>query len=102
MIALGEQHLHERAPQAVQFLGIALHLDTRTDRRRAGCHHAAADARRAHLAAAVRLEFGVVAEVRNVAARGERGLQHCLARLEGDLLAIQQESLPTVHSCFSR
>ena len=84
VVALDEQHLHQRAAQAVQFLAIAFHFQSRLGRHGAGGHGAAADFDGAQLATAVRLEFRVVAQVRDVTPGSQRRLHHRLSGFEGN------------------
>ncbi len=95
VIALHEQHLHQRAPLVVQFSASRSPLPCRL--RPASCRTSPGgrSAYRAQLAAAVRRELRVIAEVRDVLARGERRLQDRLARLEG----ISSPSSMNVGSC---
>ena len=78
--------------------GVSL-CDGHARRRRcgAGSHVAAVDLHRAELAAAVRLEFRVVAQVRDIAPRRQRRLDDRLAGPVGNVGAVQRERLCLVH-----
>ena len=102
VVALGEQHLHQRAAQLVQFLGVALDLGGALGRRGAGGHHPAVHLGGADLAAPVRLEFRVVAQVGDVLAGGQRRLHHGLAGLERHFDAVEEEARTFVHGWASR
>ena len=93
VVALDEQHLHQRATLVVQLLGVAFDLGTGLRRHRATGRGLAVDAYGAHLAAAVRLEFRVIAQVRDVVPGGERGLDHALPGRERDFLAVEQKAV---------
>ena len=69
MVALDEQHLQQRAALRVQFLVSLSTSSPACGRHGAGCGGTPVDLDRAQLARAVRLEFRVIAQVRDVLAR---------------------------------
>ena len=88
MVALDEQHLHQGPALVVQLLGVAFDLGTGLRRHRATRRSLAVDAHGAQLAAAVRLELRVIAQVRDVVPGRKRGLDHALPGRERDFLAV--------------
>src|SRR5574343_1693106 len=101
VVALDEQHLGQRPAFGVDFLGI-----TFDDHAGRGAHRArgsvpAIDLDRAQLARAVRLEFRVVAKVRDEDACVGRRLDDGLAVGKGDGLAIQGKGLAHALPPFS-
>ena len=84
MVALDEQHLHQRAPLVVELRRVVLHPMPARRRLRAGRDRRPFDLHRAQPAAAVRRELRVVAQVRDVDARREGRLHDGLARRERD------------------
>src|SRR5574343_120826 len=93
VVAFNEQHLGQRPALGVDFLGGALddHAGGGAHRTRGGMP--AIDLDRAQLARAVRLEFRVVAQVRDADAGGAGRLDDGLAVFEGDGLAVEGEGL---------
>ncbi len=93
MVTLGEQHLHQRAAQRVQFFDVAFHIESGLGGHGAGSNGAAIDLDRAQLAAAVRFEFRVVAQVRDVMAGSQCGLHHGLPLFKGNVCTIELEGV---------
>src|SRR5512135_212181 len=91
VIAFDEQQLHQHAPLGIELRRLALHLEPGASWQRAGRGVRAVHLDGAQLAAAVRPELGVIAEVRDVAPGRERGLQHRLPGRERHLLSIELE-----------
>ena len=84
MIALDEQHLEEVATLFRNSIGIVFHLDTGHRRLGAGGNMAAVDPDDADTTAAMRREFRIVAQVRNVLPGTQRGIHDGIAFLESD------------------
>ena len=82
VVALDEQHLHERAPVGLQVGRVDLDLLTGRGPHGAGGRVAPVDDDVAELAAAVRRKFRMRAEVGDIDAGLQRGLQNRLSRLE--------------------
>src|SRR5271166_1817051 len=84
VVALDEQHLHQRAPIGVQVRRVDLDLLTGRGLQCAGGRIAPIDDDAAQFAAAVGREFRMCAQMRDINARLQRRLQNGLARLEGN------------------
>lgn len=89
MIAFHQQHLHQRAAFVLDVRGFAFDVQPVLRRRGTGRCRPAIDLDGAQFAGAVGLEFRVVAQVRNVFACGQRGLDHSLTGRVGNLVAIE-------------
>ena len=88
---LGEQHLHQPAPRAVERGVSVVHPLSRRGAGGAGGRQAAVHAHRAHTAGAAGPERGVPAQVRDVDAGACRRGDQRLAGAEGHALAVEFE-----------
>jgi hypothetical protein len=99
MIPLYEEHLQQRAPLAIERLGIAFHHLPGNSSCGAGSHVSSVHRHRAQLARAMRLEFRVITKMRNPRTLLFSRLNDGLPVTEGNVISIQRKR--RAHGCSS-